>query len=926
MRHRISTADRRAVLILMAVPFVCFVVPALFGSPAITGDNYIQNFPLRAFTGQLLREGHLPLWNTYIWSGSPLLGGMNAGSFFPLTFLFVPLPAVMAWVLNLVVVYWAAGLGCFWLMRSYGLSTMACLLGAATYAWTGCMVGQMVHLGVIQGIALMPFLVLALLKISWRVSGVGPATREDSFDASDELKSDEPKSDELKSDEPKSPERPDARTWPWVATAAAVIGLVMLTGEPRSVAEMMIITAFFVVWTAVRALRIGARGWVAGATVVVLGALAVLWGVAIGAVQSLPGQQFIALSQRGGNSYAFFGAGSLRPSWTVLMLVPDLFGGAGALDQPYYFAGYNLPEVTGYVGLLPLVGAVALAVRSFGRRRDPARSDWAPWLVLAVLGLLLAWGSFTPLGPVLGHIPLIGRTRLQSRNLAIVDLALAMLLAFWVDRGVVAGHLLDVGRRWWRWLPLAPIAAAMAVCLVAIIWPGPLLSSLGTTAPGRALTPWLVAQLVIAGAVGFVVIRWTALAPVARRRLLVAVVLVDIALFGLSCATGLDPPARGSVQASTPTAHSVLGTKGRFAVAVPYLLSPALGTLGQTDLNVFTGLPSVQGYGSIVSNRYDDATGSHLLGTLSPCSLADGAFVPLRLHTVVTSWPELAPQVGVPTNLSTTLTDCTVRSKTPPSDRKAWYFGQVLDVATVHVVPDTRPLTGGSESGVDVATFGNAVRVGTVSQSGAISWRPYSLSEAKDGSIDIRLNRSTAAVGLVVEIPRRALSNETSVRTVDGRKFAMNGIYQDALGRPAWHYAGMWSDLTLFRTSLVVPDVYVASGPKSARATSVSRSDDGTAVVRVTTSQRALVVRSEAALPGWSVTAMPIGGGPSQTLSVRPVGLVQGVSVPAGAWTLTYTYMAPGFVTGAIVSSIALLLLLVAIAVGLMTRRRRRSD
>ena len=912
MRHRISTADCRAVLILMAVPFVCFVVPALFGSPAITGDNYIQNFPLRAFTGHLLREGHLPLWNTYIWSGSPLLGGMNAGSFFPLTFLFVPLPAVMAWVLNLVFVYWAAGLGCFWLMRSYGLSTMACLLGAATYAWTGCMVGQMVHLGVIQGIAIMPFLVLALLKISWTVTGVGPATRAQSVDFSNE---------------PSEPAPGEGRTWPWVVAAAAIIGLVMLTGEPRSVAEMLIITSFFVAWTAVRALRTGARRWVAGATVVGAGAVAVLWGVAVGAVQSLPGQQFIALSQRGGSSYAFFGAGSLRPSWTVLMLVPDLFGGSGALNQPYYFAGYNLPEVTGYVGLLPLVGAVALAVRSFGRRRDPARSDWAPWLVLAVLGLLLAWGSFTPLGPVMGHTPLIGRTRLQSRNLAIVDLALAMLLAFWVDRGVVTGRLLDEGRRWRRWLPLTPVAAAMAVCLVAIIWPGPLLSSLGTTAPGRALTPWLVAQLVIAGAVGFVVVRWTVMAPVARRRLLVAVVLVDISLFALSCATGLDPPARGSVQASTPIAHSVLGTKGRFAVAVPYLLSPALGTLGQTDLNVFTGLPSVQGYGSIVSNRYDDATGSHLLGTLSPCALIDGAFVPLRLHTVVTSWPELAPQVGVATGLSTMLTDCRVQAKAPPSDRKTWYFGQALQVADVHVVADDRPLPAdaGSGAGMGGATFGNAVRVGTVSPAGVVSWRSFNRATNTDGSIDLHLSRSRLAVGIVVETPRRALSNDTSVRDVDGREFTMNGIYQDALSRPAWHYSAMWSGLTIFRTSLVVPDVYVASGPKGARAVSVSRSDDGTAVVRVTTSKRALVVRSEAALPGWSVTAVPVAGGPSRSLSVRPVGLVQGVWVPAGNWTLTYQYMAPGFVTGALVSGIAVLLLLVGIVVGLFTRRRRSN-
>ncbi len=42
---------------------------------------------LRVFSGELLAQGHLPLWNPYIWSGSPLLGGLNAGSLYPFTLL-----------------------------------------------------------------------------------------------------------------------------------------------------------------------------------------------------------------------------------------------------------------------------------------------------------------------------------------------------------------------------------------------------------------------------------------------------------------------------------------------------------------------------------------------------------------------------------------------------------------------------------------------------------------------------------------------------------------------------------------------------------------------------------------------------------------------------------------------------------------------
>ena len=102
---RLGRADRRAVLVLVIVPVLVFVGPALFGWPAISGDNEIQNFPLRVFSGELLAQGHLPLWNPYIWSGSPLLGGLNAGSLYPFTLFFTVLPATVAWVLNLLGAY-----------------------------------------------------------------------------------------------------------------------------------------------------------------------------------------------------------------------------------------------------------------------------------------------------------------------------------------------------------------------------------------------------------------------------------------------------------------------------------------------------------------------------------------------------------------------------------------------------------------------------------------------------------------------------------------------------------------------------------------------------------------------------------------------------------------------------------------------------
>ncbi len=88
----VTRADRRAVAWLVALPTLLFVLPALAGHPAIVADNLIQNFPLRALAGRQLAGGHLPLMNPFADSGTPLLGGLNAGALYPTTLFFlVPL-------------------------------------------------------------------------------------------------------------------------------------------------------------------------------------------------------------------------------------------------------------------------------------------------------------------------------------------------------------------------------------------------------------------------------------------------------------------------------------------------------------------------------------------------------------------------------------------------------------------------------------------------------------------------------------------------------------------------------------------------------------------------------------------------------------------------------------------------------------------
>ncbi|MGH8995460.1 MAG: hypothetical protein ACRDYB_05430 [Acidimicrobiales bacterium] len=883
--------DLGPVAFLAALPVLVFAIPAMTGHPAISYDNLIQNFPLRVLAGQLFSSGHLPLWNPTIWSGSPLLAGLNAGSFYPGTLLFAIFPGVLAWVFNLIGVYWAAGIGTYALLRQYSLRPTACLLAAVTYQFGGAMTGQLVHLGIVQGLAWMPLIVLAEVRLSWAVLGTGPSTVDGS--------------------------RLGGRSspWPWVTLLGTLVGLIFLTGEPRSMAEAELVAPFVLAWLALRPYRGEGVDLARRARYVAGAALAAAWGLAIGAAQLLPGRTFILASQRAHESYAFFGLGSLRPSWSILLLVQNLFGGNTILGQPAFSIGYNLPEVTGYVGLLPLAAFAVLLVRSIGRRSDPRAPDWRPWLVLAPIGLLLSWGAFTPLGHLFAQIPFYNEVRLDSRSLGIVDLALAIGFGFWLElflAGEWRERLAGPGR-WWREVaaPMVfPVAGFLAAAVMVAI-PATVLVALGAVpsdAPGRRV--WMAAQAVVALGAIAVLWAWRRGSPDRARRLLVAVVAADLGLFALTCSTGMF--AGGQPEPTRAEAAPIVGNVGRFAIiAVPSITQ--LSAISEPDINGLTGLDSVQGYGSIVSGEYDRVTGAHFIASMDPCALARGAFVQLRLRTLFVL-PHALSRPLQPGAEPKAPASCAGGAAISPNVSMSLYLGQTLDLVSVR-------LTGALVCAgmVCPSPFLRTGPVGVISASGSVRYPAQRV--VRLGALEtVKFDRPQQGAGIVAPVP---VLETSTVTTTEGSRYAFTGLFQQALSQSTWRLTGSWNGYERFRTEGLAPRVYVSGAPVW-KAHQVSTTRWGTEVDEVSTPVAATVVRSEAYLPGWKVTARPVGGGPSRVLPVIRVGLVQGVKVPAGHWMLTFKYWPSGLTLGGIASALGVVAVLVMTAVRLRRRVARR--
>lgn len=922
---RSAGSERRAVLFLLALPLVVFVVPALLGHPVVAGDNQIQNYPLRVLSGQILRSGHLPLWDPWIWSGSPLLGGLNAGSLYPGTWIFAVLPGLVAWTANLVFLYWVAAIGVYVLARMYGLAPLAAFLGAVSFAFAGSMTAQMVHLGIVQGAAWIPWMVAGEYRLARLfLPGIadarsiqattGPAWRE---------------------------------ALPWVLLVGCGGGLVFLVGEPRSMADAAWVCLICAGWWLIRSVRSGGvpgagKRWFVAA-IAAGGALA----VAIGGAQLFPGMSFLSTTQRSTASLSFFGSGSLQPRWSALLLVPDIFGGDGILHQPQYFAGYNLPEVTGYIGILACVGAITLLARSFGRGRSSDARTWSAWLIVVAAGLVLSFGTYSPAGGPLSHIPFYGGLRLQSRNLTIVDLGLAMLLAFWVNAriqekavagggtaggGTAGGGKADAGAgraagpdrqrvQWQDVVGLTPAFVAVVLCVALLVAPARLESALGATGQGassvRGLWPWALLQLVVLVAVIALVLRWTELSATVARRWLVTAVTADLLLFSVACSTGF-VAGKGVPVLPVSSQAASLGT-GRFAIYDPPVVNlPGLIKVGETDLNSLTRHASVQGYGSVVGKSYDDVTGTHFDGTLSACALEAGTFAPLGLTTILALPASVAPQAAEGLAPGPGSAGC--RIDWPPTDAtsRTWLFESEAVVDRVDLVVPTGDRLGSATSG--------ELRIGVVRADGKLVWPAVASRTVTTTGISIRFANPLSATGLVASGPGAGDISDTTIVSGPITRIVLDGPLQDALDEGGWRYTGIIDGFVRYQLATAPRTVWIEGGGTGATAVRISTTEQGGETDYVTSTHPVVVVRSEAYLPGWHVEATDVADGVTVSLPVKPVGVVQAVSLPAGRFKISWSYWAPDLSYGLASTAVGTVLVAVGVFVLAWSRRRKRDE
>jgi len=433
-------------LVLGLLPFVLFVPITLVRRVFSAHDVQGYFFPYHVLPARMLAEGHLPLWNPYVFSGIPLLGDGQTAMFYPPNWLFFLLPGSAA--LNYVVLlqFSIAGIATYLFARALGLWRLPAFIAGVSYMFCGFLTARVVHLSIMSGAALIPLILFCLDRLLTAHA---------------------------------SPDDDRHLTGRWFAATGLAVGAQALAGHP----QMPVYTVLAVVlYTIVRGVErsIARVSWRPLASAALLLAGAYLLGYAVAAIQLVPWAEFARFSVRAARAdYAFVFSTSTTGAEWLLLLFPYLFG---AHDMSLFaFGPWDIQaaartwEHSGYVGVLPL--ALALVglwhLAELTRERPPAeisersvplRRRWYSLVFLILLlgtGLVLAAGWHTPFSKIVYRIPVLGSLRAVERGLVLASLSLTLLAGFGLQRIVERPQ-----RRPW----LLPPAVLIVIVPAFFVW------------------------------------------------------------------------------------------------------------------------------------------------------------------------------------------------------------------------------------------------------------------------------------------------------------------------------------------------------------------------------------------------------------------------------------------------------------------------
>ncbi len=366
--------------LLMIAGLLVLYGQVLSGQSALYFRDILHNYYVfLEFMKTSLWNGELPFWNGFVFSGAPLLAGLEPPLFYPLSWMFFLLPFQLALGLNLCLHHLIAGLGVYLLGREYRWSSLACMVAGLCFSFGGIMISMNNFHPLQNTVAWIP----VLLWLAHRIC-----------------------------------ERSDRRA---LLGFSLAYGLQIVSGH----LEIVYFTSLLLLSYACLFLRVegGIRrvSWLVPALTL---------GILLSAVQLLPSLMYVPYSIRKSGLNTFESTvWSFHPVLSSMFILPEnngnVFDGIGLYmvfgDKSF---ANSLFFVSSYMGVLSWCGMI-MALRYLKTGQE--RKFVIFWLVVLLVTLVMAYGHYLPTGSWLPYMPGMSFFRYPSKFLVITSLAFAIL-------------------------------------------------------------------------------------------------------------------------------------------------------------------------------------------------------------------------------------------------------------------------------------------------------------------------------------------------------------------------------------------------------------------------------------------------------------------------------------------------------------------
>ncbi len=284
-------------------------------------DPVRQLIPWRNTVINQWKQGEIPGWNPYAFSGTTLRGNIQAAPFYPFNILFFMFSFDVAWALLIIFQPVLAGIFLYCFLSSRKLHPLASLLGAVSWSFSGFFVAWLTWGTIGHTVLWLPLMLLAVDRIVEQ----GPSRRT------------------------------------WSIVLALVWTFSFFAGHVQIFLYGCATSIGYFLW---RLAHVPGRTSKLAALATIV--LSVVVFVALSAIQWVPMLPGIAESSR------IVSADWQKEGWflpwehLVQFIAPDFFGNPATLN---YWGTWNYGEFVGYIGIVPLFFALYAVFHVLRRRR-----------------------------------------------------------------------------------------------------------------------------------------------------------------------------------------------------------------------------------------------------------------------------------------------------------------------------------------------------------------------------------------------------------------------------------------------------------------------------------------------------------------------------------------------------------------------------